>query len=53
MIQIRLNGLKGIFVKAPDLRDRGILIQYRPSQNKFDVKHDVLEIVKHSRSGGK
>ena len=53
MIQTRLNGLKGVFVEAPDLKDRGILIQYRLSQNKFDVKHNVLEIVKHFRSGEK
>ncbi len=53
MIQTRLNGLKGVFVKAPDLKDRGVLIQYRPSQYKFDVKHNVLEIVKHFCSGEK
>jgi hypothetical protein len=51
VIQARLNGIKGIFVKAPDLDDRGVLIQYRPSQRKFMVNHNVLEIVKHSSSG--
>jgi hypothetical protein len=53
VIQVRLNGLKGVFVKAPDLENRGALIQYRPSQYKFDVNHNVLEIVKHFRSGEK
>ncbi len=53
VIQARLNGIKGVFVKAPDLDNRGILIQYRPSQYKFDVSHNVLEIVKHSSSGKK
>jgi hypothetical protein len=51
VIQARLNGIKGIFVKAPDLNDRGILIQYRPSQYKCKVDHNVLEIVKHASSG--
>ncbi|CAF3918308.1 unnamed protein product, partial [Rotaria sp. Silwood1] len=50
VIQVRLNGLKGIFVKAPDLEDKDVLIQYRPSQCKFDVNHNELEIVKHFRS---
>lgn len=53
VIQIRLNGLKGVLVKAPDLKDKGIFIQYRPSQYKFNVSHNVLEIAKHFRSGGK
>ncbi|CAM4866237.1 unnamed protein product [Rotaria socialis] len=51
VIQARLNGIKGVFVIAPDLSDRGILIQYRPSQYKFSVDHNILEIVKHSSSG--
>ncbi|CAF3949624.1 unnamed protein product [Rotaria sp. Silwood2] len=51
VIQARLNGIKGVFVMAPDLSDRGVLIQYRPSQYKFKVDHNVLEIVKHSSSG--
>jgi len=50
VIQVRLNGLKGVLVKAPDLENRGALIQYRPSQYKFDVNHNVLEISKHFRS---
>lgn len=53
MIQIRLNGLKGVLVKALDLEDKVALIQYRPSQYKFHVEHHVLEIVKHFRSGEK
>ncbi len=53
MIQFRLNGLKGVLVKAPDLQNSDVLIQYRPSQYKFSVEHNVLEIVKHSRSGKK
>ena len=53
VIQIRLNGLKGVMVKAPELNDRGVLIQYRPSQCKFDVSHNVLEIAKHFNSGKK
>ncbi len=53
MIQFRLNGLKGVLVKAPDLQNSDVLIQYRPSQYKFGVEHNVLEIVKHSRSGKK
>ncbi|CAF2053186.1 unnamed protein product [Rotaria magnacalcarata] len=51
VIQARLNGIKGVFVIAPDLSDRGILIQYRPSQYKFSTDHNILEIVKHSSSG--
>lgn len=51
VIQARLNGIKGVFVKAPELRNRGILIQYRQSQYKFETKHNVLEIVKHACSG--
>jgi hypothetical protein len=51
VIQARLNGIKGVFVNAPDLNDRGELIQYRPSQQKFLANHNVLEIVKHSSSG--
>ncbi|CAF1475388.1 unnamed protein product [Adineta steineri] len=51
VIQARLNGIKGVFVLANDLKDRGVLIQYRPSQNKFKVDHNILEIIKHSSSG--
>ncbi|CAF4655048.1 unnamed protein product [Rotaria sp. Silwood1] len=51
VIQARLNGIKGVFVIAPDLNERGVLIQYRRSQYKFKVDHNVLEIVKHSSSG--
>ena len=51
VIQIRLNGLKGVLVNSPELNDRGVLIQYRPSQLKFDVDHHVLEIAKHFTSG--
>lgn len=51
VIQIRLNGLKGVLVNSPELSDRGVLIQYRPSQHKFDASHDVLEIAKHFTSG--
>ncbi|CAF1214667.1 unnamed protein product [Rotaria sordida] len=51
VIQARLNGIKGVFVVAPDLSNKGILIQYRPSQYKFKVDHHVLEIVKYSSSG--
>ncbi|CAF1222986.1 unnamed protein product [Adineta ricciae] len=50
VIQARLNGIKGIFVLAPDLADRGILVQYRPSQEKFTATNNVLEVVKHSSS---
>ena len=53
LIQARLNGIKGIFVLAPDLADRGILVQYRPSQEKFTVTNNVLEVVKHSSSSKK
>ena len=53
VIQARLNGIKGVFVLAPDLDKRGVLIQYRGSQYKFKVNHNVLEIVKHSSSGKK
>jgi hypothetical protein len=53
VIQARLNGIKGVFVLAPDLDHRGILIQYRKSQYKFDVDHNILEIVKHAVSGRK
>ncbi len=53
VIQARLNGIKGVFVLAPDLDDRGILIQYRESQHKFETNHNVLEIVKHASSGKK
>ena len=53
VIQARLNGIKGVFVLAPDLNDRGELIQYRPSQCKFQTNHNILEIVKHSKSGKK
>ncbi len=53
VIQARLNGIKGVFVLAPDLDDKGILIQYRGSQHKFDANHNVLEIVKHASSGNK
>ncbi|CAF1301596.1 unnamed protein product [Adineta steineri] len=51
VIQARLNGIKGVFALANDLKDRGVLIQYRPSQNKFKVDHNILEIIKHSSSG--
>lgn len=51
VIQARLNGIKGVFVLAPDLNDRDILIQYRPSQHKFNTSHNILEIIKHSSSG--
>ncbi|UJR36496.1 hypothetical protein I4U23_029217 [Adineta vaga] len=51
IIQARLNGIKGIFVLAPELNDRGRLVQYRPSQCKFIANHNVLEVVKHSSSG--
>jgi hypothetical protein len=51
VIQARLNGIKGIFVLAPDLDNRGVLVQYRDSQYKFNANHNVLEIVKHSSSG--
>jgi hypothetical protein len=51
VIQARLNGIKGIFVLAPDLDNRGVLVQYRDSQYKFKANHNVLEIVKHSSSG--
>ncbi len=53
VIQARLNGIKGVFVIAPDLNDRRVLIQYRDSQHKFKVNHNILEIVKHSSSGKK
>ena len=54
VIQIRLNGIKGVLAYAPDLdfTGRGTLIQYRPSQKKFDCRHNVLEIVKHCSAGG-
>ncbi len=51
VIQVRLNGIKGVFVLAPDLADRGILIQYRRSQLKFETDHNVLEIIKYANSG--
>ena len=51
LFQARLNGFKGVFILAPDLEDRGIRIQYRPSQHKFFTDHNVLEIIKHSTSG--
>jgi hypothetical protein len=51
VIQVRLNGMKGVFALAPDLADRGILIQYRDSQHKFKTNHNVLEIIKHASSG--
>jgi len=51
VIQARLNGNKGVFAVGPDLADRGVLIQYRDSQHKFEVNHNVLEIVKHASSG--
>lgn len=51
VIQARLNGIKGVFALAPDLADRGILIQYRDSQHKFKANHNVFEIVKHASSG--
>jgi hypothetical protein len=53
VIQARLNGIKGVFALAPDLDERGVLIQYRDSQCKFKADHNVLEIVKHSSSGKK
>jgi hypothetical protein len=53
VIQARLNGIKGVFVIAPDLNNRGVLIQYHRSQYKFGVNHNVLEIVKHASSGKK
>jgi hypothetical protein len=53
VIQARLNGIKGVFVLAPDLDDRGILIQYRDSQYKFETNHNIFEIVKHASSGKK
>jgi len=53
VIQARLNGIKGVFVIAPDLNDKGVLIQYRDSQHKFKADHNILEIVKHSNSGKK
>jgi hypothetical protein len=53
VIQIRLNGIKGVLAYAPDLDlvDRETSIQYRPSQKKFDSRHNVLEIVKHCTAG--
>lgn len=51
VIQIRLNGIKGVLAYAPDLDDRGVLIQYRPSQEKFFSNHNILEIVKHGSAG--
>ena len=51
LFQARLNGIKGVFVLAPDLEDREILIQYRPSQHKFSTHCNLLEIIKHSTSG--
>jgi hypothetical protein len=51
VIQARLNGIKGIFVVAPVVDNRGVLVQYRDSQYKFNANHNVLEIVKHSSSG--
>ncbi|CAF3551139.1 unnamed protein product [Adineta steineri] len=50
VIQVRLNGIKGVFVVADDLKDRGVLIQYRPSQHKFNADHNILEIIKYSSS---
>lgn len=51
VVQIRLNGIKGILTHAPDLDDRGVFVQYRPSQEKFLSRHNVLEIVKHGTAG--
>ena len=53
VIQARLNGNKGVFAVDPTLAGRGVLIQYRDSQHKFKVNHNVLEIVKHASSGSK
>ena len=51
LVQARINGNKGVFVVDPNLINQGILIQYRKSQHKFKVEHNVLEIVKHGASG--
>lgn len=53
VIQARLNGNKGVFAVDPSLADRGVLVQFRDSQHKFETNHNVLEIVKHASSGRK
>lgn len=43
--QVRIGGLKGVFVRNPDIsEDR--LLQWRPSQQKFKSKHTDLEIIR-------
>ncbi|CAG8486874.1 30761_t:CDS:2 [Gigaspora margarita] len=45
--QFRLGGYKGVLCQSRYLRNNQI--QVRPSQNKFESKHNIIEVIKGSR----
>ncbi|CAF0897911.1 unnamed protein product [Rotaria sordida] len=47
-LQIRMAGIKGVLVKAPDLGSREV-IQVRRSQMKFECDHYDLEVIDYSK----
>ncbi|CAF1239013.1 unnamed protein product [Adineta steineri] len=47
-LQIRMAGMKGVLVKAPELGSREI-IQVRRSQIKFECDHYDLEVIDYSK----
>ena len=47
-LQIRMAGIKGVLVKAPELGSREI-IQVRSSQIKFQCEHYDLEVIDYSK----
>ncbi|CAF1450391.1 unnamed protein product [Adineta ricciae] len=48
-LQIRMAGMKGVLVKAPELGTREV-IQVRRSQIKFECDHYDLEVIDYSKS---
>ncbi|RPB04079.1 RdRP-domain-containing protein [Choiromyces venosus 120613-1] len=45
--QFRLGGRKGVLAVSPDTKDREVYI--RPSQLKFEAKHNILEVIRWSK----
>ncbi|KAI8333219.1 RNA dependent RNA polymerase-domain-containing protein [Blakeslea trispora] len=46
--QFRLGGAKGVLTVDNTLDERGIKVQLRPSQKKFESKHLTLEVIRTS-----
>lgn len=47
--QFRLGGCKGVLTVWPDAKGREVFI--RPSQRKFQVDHNILEVIRWSKPG--